>query len=46
MATQLQTMTAEELLDMPANGMRRELIRGELIEMSPAGNTHGKVGMR
>jgi Uma2 family endonuclease len=46
MATQLHTMTADELLAMPDDGIRRELVEGELREMSPAGGDHGEVGMR
>jgi Uma2 family endonuclease len=39
-------MTADELLAMPGDGIRRELVAGELREMSPAGGEHGEVGMR
>lgn len=39
-------MTADELLCLPDNGMRRELIAGELYEMPPAGGEHGYVGNR
>jgi Uma2 family endonuclease len=39
-------MTADELLRLPDNGMRRELIAGELHEMPPAGGEHGYVGNR
>ena len=39
-------MTADELLHLPDNGMRRELIAGELHEMPPAGGEHGYVGGR
>jgi len=39
-------MTADELLHLPDNGMRRELIAGELHEMPPAGGEHGFVGNR
>jgi Uma2 family endonuclease len=46
MATQLRTMSADELLAMPEDGIRRELVEGELREMSPAGGDHGEVGMR
>ena len=46
MATQLRTMTADELLAMPEDGIRRELVQGELREMSPAGGDHGEIGMR
>jgi Uma2 family endonuclease len=37
-------MTADELLRLPDNGMRHELIDGELHEMPPAGGEHGFVG--
>jgi Uma2 family endonuclease len=46
MATQLRTMTADELLEMPEDGIRRELVAGELREMTPAGGDHGEIGMR
>ncbi|MBA2244708.1 MAG: Uma2 family endonuclease, partial [Gemmatimonadetes bacterium] len=39
-------VTAEELLRMPDDGIRRELVRGELRTMPPAGRRHGKVAMR
>src|SRR3712207_6832516 len=39
-------MTADELLALPDNGMRRELVAGELHEMPPAGGDHGYVGVR
>jgi Uma2 family endonuclease len=39
-------MTADELFRLPDNGMRRELIAGELHEMPPAGGEHGYVGLR
>jgi Uma2 family endonuclease len=39
-------MTADELLRLPDNGMRRELIAGELHEMPPAGGEHGGVSGR
>ena len=32
MATTTQLMTAEELLDMPDDGFRYELVRGELVK--------------
>lgn len=34
-------MTAEELLERPDDGMRHELIEGELTTMAPAGGPHG-----
>ena len=46
MAIDTTTMTADELLKMPHNNMRYELIKGELFEMSPAGSTHGKIAAR
>ena len=39
-------VTAEELLRMPDDGKRYELIEGELIEMAPAGGRHGNIGVR
>ena len=36
-------VTAEELLRLPDAGVRRELIRGEVREMTPAGGEHGFV---
>jgi Uma2 family endonuclease len=46
MTTATQTMTAEELLRMPDDGFRYELIEGELRKMSPAGSEHGLVAVR
>jgi Uma2 family endonuclease len=46
MSTHIGTTTADELYRMAANGVRYELIRGELREMAPAGNEHGKVTVR
>lgn len=39
-------VTAEELLHMPDDGFRYELVKGELIKMAPAGKEHGKLAMR
>ncbi|QIN78732.1 Uma2 family endonuclease [Rubrobacter marinus] len=36
-------VTAEELLTMPEDGVRRELVEGEVREMTPAGNVHGRI---
>ena len=44
-ATLTKPVTAGELLDMPADGYRYELVEGELRRMSPAGDEHGLVGM-
>jgi UDP-glucose 4-epimerase len=37
---------AEELLAMPDDGFRYELVRGELRKMPPAGSEHGYIAMR
>ena len=39
-------VTADELLQMPDDGRRYELIEGELIEMAPAGFRHTNIGAR
>jgi Uma2 family endonuclease len=44
MATVARVITADDLFRMPADGMRHELIRGELTSMAPAGFEHGVVG--
>jgi Uma2 family endonuclease len=44
-ATITKPMTADELLAMPDDGYRYELVEGELRRMSPAGDEHGLVGM-
>jgi Uma2 family endonuclease len=36
-------MTAEQLLELPDDGVRHELVRGELRTMPPAGFRHGLV---
>ena len=46
MTTTTQPMTAEELLNMPDDGFRYELIRGELRKMVPAGYDHGRIAGR
>jgi Uma2 family endonuclease len=38
-------MTADELLEMPDDGYRYELVKGELIRMAPTGDEHGEVTM-
>ena len=45
MAETKRIATADELLRMPDDGCRYELVRGELRRMSPAGSRHGKVAM-
>ena len=45
MATAQKLMTAEELLRLPDDGQRHELIAGELRTMAPSGEEHGAIGM-
>ena len=44
-ATETKLMTADELLLMPDDGFRYELVKGELKRMSPTGDEHGEVTM-
>lgn len=37
-------VTAEELLDVPDDGLRRELVDGVVRTMAPAGAMHGRAG--
>lgn len=46
MTTVGQLMTADELLLLPDDGFRTELVRGELRRMSPASHQHGRLGIR
>jgi Uma2 family endonuclease len=46
MSTTTQLITADDLLRMPDDGLRYELVKGRLIPMPPAGNIHGKRTMR
>ncbi len=46
MAEPRTLMTADELLHLPDDGWRYELVAGELIKMAPAGGEHGYVGNR
>lgn len=43
MATTEQLVTAEQLLDMPDDGFRYELVRGELRKMPPSGHPHAEI---
>ena len=45
MTTRKEPVTAEELLRMPDDGFRYELVEGELRKMPPAGNEHGYVAL-
>jgi Uma2 family endonuclease len=42
---QARRITAEDLLRMPDDGFRYELVRGELRRMPPAGSEHGYVAL-
>lgn len=45
MATRIK-VTAEDLWRMGEGDVRRELVNGEVIEMAPAGGTHGLITSR
>ncbi len=45
MATQVRPMTADDLLHLPSDGFRYELVKGELQKMAPAGSSHGAIAM-
>jgi Uma2 family endonuclease len=38
-------VTSEELFMMPPGNVRRELVRGEVRTMAPAGNVHGRLAI-
>jgi Uma2 family endonuclease len=44
MTVDTRLFTADELLEMPDDGFRYELVEGELQKMSPAGTDHGRIG--
>jgi Uma2 family endonuclease len=46
MTVDTRLMTAEELLRLPDDGWRYELVEGELKRMSPAGFQHGRIAAR
>jgi Uma2 family endonuclease len=46
MSTIVQRVTADDLLKMPDDGFRYELVKGELRRMAPAGHEHGRVAVR
>ncbi|MBI3945615.1 MAG: Uma2 family endonuclease [Armatimonadetes bacterium] len=46
MATTTTLLTAEDLQRLPENGKQFELVRGELIEVSPPGIEHGTRAVR
>jgi Uma2 family endonuclease len=45
MTTKTGPVTAEDLLEMPDDGFRYELVKGELKRMAPAGNKHGYIAV-
>lgn len=45
MAVEFKLMTVEDLLALPDDGMRHELVRGELVEMPPVGEEHGDIAV-
>ena len=46
MVAKTQLMTADELLALPDDGYRYELVRGELKKMAPAGFYHGTTSAK
>ena len=46
MTTETKLTTADELLRMPDDGLRRQLIHGEIKTISPAGHRHGRIAQR
>jgi Uma2 family endonuclease len=46
MAVEAKVVTADQLWRMPDDGMRRELVRGQLRVMTPAGAEHGRVALK
>lgn len=43
MAVEPTLMTADELMRLPDDGQRYELVRGELRTMAPGGDEHGSI---
>jgi len=45
MASHAVAFSAEDLWNLPDDGMRHELVAGQLRTMTPAGAEHGRVAM-
>ncbi len=45
MTTQTRPITADDLLRMPDDGFRYELVEGNLREMAPAGHQRGRIAI-
>ena len=45
MTTQTRHITADDLLRIPDDGSRYELVEGTLREMAPAGHQHGRIAV-
>ncbi|HEU0021538.1 MAG TPA: Uma2 family endonuclease [Dehalococcoidia bacterium] len=46
MSTQKTSYTAADLMRISSQGQRCELVKGELVEMAPAGGRHGLIASR
>ncbi len=46
MTTATKNLTAEEFAQLPADGMRHELVRGKVIMTPPPGYEHGSIQMQ
>ena len=44
--TSTALMTADELIQLPRDGFRWELINGEIEKMPPPGHPHGRIALR
>lgn len=44
-AVRPRLLTAEEFWNLPENGTRRELVRGEVVEEMPPGGIHGVIAV-
>lgn len=42
----VKTYTIAEYMQLPNNGKRYELVRGELVEMGQPGDLHGRIGSK